>query len=377
MKILAINAGSSSLKFQLIEDEKEIMKGLFEKIGHDDSFYTIDGNQEKQLIKDHQTAALILIEKLKEKVDLTNITAVGHRVVHGGDKYQNAVLIDEQVINDIEKFQSLAPLHNPVNLLVIKLLSKYFKNMVAVFDTAFHQTIEKTQYIYPVPYEWYQKHQVRKYGFHGISHQYLMQKVTEINPNLKKIIICHLGNGCSITAINNQKSVETSMGFTPNAGLMMGTRAGDIDFNIIPYMMEKTNQSLSETINDLNKKSGLLGLSNISNDFREIPKDSIAYQKFMQIIVDYIAKYYVFLNGAEAIVFSGGIGENAQQLRQDICEKLKILDIEIAENKNQNNELIIHQTNSNTEIYVIPTNEEVLIYQETKKIIERENYESN
>ncbi len=377
MKILAINAGSSSLKFQLIEKEQIISSGLFEKIGHDDSFFTINQKQEKQIIKDHQAAVEILIEKLKEKVALTDITAVGHRVVHGGDKYQTAVLINQQVINDIEQLQTLAPLHNPINLLVIKLLSKYFEKMVAVFDTSFHHTIEKPQYIYPVPYQWYQKYQVRKYGFHGISHQYLSQKALELNPNLKKMIICHLGNGSSITAINNQKSVETSMGFTPNAGLMMGTRAGDIDFNIIPYIMEKTNQSLSETINDLNKKSGLLGLSNISNDFRDIPKESLAYQKFVQIIVDYIAKYYVFLNGVDAIIFSGGIGENAHQLRYDVCQKLKILKIKIDQNKNKNHETLIHEISSAIELYVISTNEELLIYSETKKIIERETYERN
>ena len=273
MKILAVNAGSSSLKFQAYEmpNEKVLISGTFERIGLDGSFYTVKVNGEKirkeALLPSHKEAVRILTEELlnyRVVEDLAEIKGVGHRVVHGGDIYSHSVQIDEKVLKDIDELSALAPLHNPANMIGIQAFQSVIPNavQVAVFDTAFHQTIERNRFLYPVPYEWYTRYKVRKYGFHGTSHMYIAGRVASImNRNDLKIISCHIGNGGSISAIQNGKCVDTSMGFTPNAGIMMGSRSGDIDVTLVPHVMKNTSMNIDEVINDLNKKSGLLGIS--------------------------------------------------------------------------------------------------------------------
>ena len=383
MKILSVNSGSSSLKFKMYEmpEEKEIISGVFERIGENNSFYTIKLNGEKIEKKveldNHEDAVKYLIEELIEnKVikSLEEVKGVGHRVVHGADKYASSVIITNDVIRDLEKFSDLAPLHNPANILGIKAFKKMIPNAVevAVFDTAFHQTMKEENYLYAVPYEWYTNYGVRKYGFHGISHHYLTKRMMEIlRKKDAKIITCHLGNGGSITAVCGGKCVDTSMGFTPNAGIIMGTRTGDIDGSIIPYMVEKTGKSLSEIINILNKNSGLLGISGVSNDSRDIEdgiangnkRCALAQKMFVQSIVDYIARYYVKLNGVDAICFAGGIGEKSIKTRKEIIEKLAVLGIKLDEQANnvRGKEALITTSDSGIPCYVIPTNEELMI----------------
>lgn len=393
MKIMSINAGSSSLKFSLFDmaTEEVLISGLFERIGIEGSGYTLKYKGDKIKVAtelpDHSVAVKILLEKLMELQvisTLEEIEGVGHRIVHGGDKYTKSVMVTDEVIDDIIRFSDFAPLHNPAHAICIKAFKEVLPKtpMVVVFDTAFHQTIEKARYLYPVPYHWYEEYHVRKYGAHGTSHRYIATKLAEElkNENLN-IISCHLGNGGSITAISNGKCVDTSMGFTPHAGIMMGTRSGDIDVSIVPYVMEKEGKSASEIMNDLNKKSGFLGVSEFSSDSRDIEegikqgneKCILAEEMFVNSVVKYIAQYYVLLGHVDAICFTAGIGENSVDTRLQIIEKLAPLGIKIDVEKNnvRGKFAKINSDDSTVEIYVIPTNEELMIAKDTMDIINR------
>ena len=392
MKIISINAGSSSLKFQLfnMDNETVIASGLFERIGIEGSFYTIKYNGEKITeeieLTNHTDAIKVLLDKLVALniiSSLDEIEGVGHRVVQGGDKYKESVIITDEVINDIESFKDLAPLHNPAGLLGINAVKEALPNvpMVAVFDTAFHQTMPESSYVYPVPYSWYSDYKVRKYGFHGTSHRYIALKTQEIlGRDDLKIISCHLGSGGSITAIENGKSIDTTMGFTPLAGIMMGTRSGDIDPSIIPYIMEKEGKNAGEIVDDLNKKSGLLGISEASPDWRDIQKGVsegdekclLAEEKYIKRVVAYIAEYYVLLNKADVIVFTAGMGENSVTLRKQVIDKLSALGIKIDEEANNTSGEIrkISADDSSTLVYVIPTDEELMIAKDTLKLVQ-------
>lgn len=391
MKILSVNAGSSSLKFQMYEmpEEKVLISGVFERIGISDSFYSIKLNGEKTkkeaVLKNHEDAVKILINELFEnKVieSLNEIEGVGHRVVHGGSKYASSIVIDEDVTNQIKELFDLAPLHNPANLLAINAFQRELPEVkqVAVFDTSFQQTIKPTEYIYPVPYEWYEEYGIRKYGFHGISHNYLANRMSEILGRTDfKLITCHLGGGCSIEAIENGKCVDASLGFSPNSGLMMGTRCGDIDSQMIPYVMDKSGMNLDEVMNALNKKSGFLGVSGKSSDSRDIEagvnkgdeRCILAQKMFVNRCVDYIAKYYVKLEGADAICFAAGLGENSITTRKQIIDKLKVLGIEIDDERNnvRGKETLISSDSSKVPVWVIPTDEELMIAKDTYKFI--------
>ena len=392
MKILSVNAGSSSLKFQAYEmpEEKVLISGTFERIGIDGSFYTVKINGEKikkeVSLPNHEEAVRILTEELLNYnvvEDLSEIKGVGHRVVHGGDIYSESAKIDDKVLNDIESLFSLAPLHNPANMIGIKAFQSIIPNavQVAVFDTAFHQTIENDRFLYPVPYEWYTKYAVRKYGFHGTSHKYIANRTAEImNRNDLKVISCHIGNGGSVSAIKNGICIDTSMGFTPNAGIMMGSRSGDIDVTLVPHVMKNTGMSIDDIVNSMNKKSGLLGISEVSSDFRDVisavkegnEQAILARTMYIERIVDYIARYYVELNGCDAIVFTAGVGENNADIRKDILNRLAVLGIEVDEdvNANADGEALITTSTSKIAAYVIPTDEEVMIARDTFSFIQ-------
>ena len=391
MKIISINAGSSSLKFSLFDmnDESVIASGNFERIGIDGSFYTIKYNGEKisqdVLLNTHTDAVKILFEKLISLgviKSLDEIDGVGHRIVHGGSKYSSSVLVDDEVISNINECKSFAPLHNPAHILGINAFREILPDvpMSVVFDTAFHQSMDEVSYLYPVPYSWYSDYQVRKYGAHGTSHKYIAESVKKIlgRENFK-LISCHIGNGGSICAIKDMKCIDTSMGFTPLAGIMMGTRSGDIDPSIIPYVMEKEGKNASEIIDDLNKKSGLIGLSEFSSDMRDIvskcdegdSKAILAKNKYVRRVVDYISQYYVLLGGADMIVFTAGVGENNVPIRREICEKLSCLGIKLDLDKNNiRGEMVkISSNDSSVDVYVIPTDEELMIARETLNLI--------
>ena len=387
MKILSVNAGSSSLKFQMYEmpEEKVLISGVFERIGIGNSFYTIKLNGEKikkeREVSNHEEAVKILTEELLEnKVvsSLDEIEAIGHRMVHGGDKYQTSTIIDEDVIKATEEFLDLAPIHIPANLTGVRAFQKIIPNAtaVAVFDTSFHQTLPKEAYIYPVPYEWYEKYGVRKYGFHGTSHKYVSMRMNEIlGRDDTKIITCHIGSGGSVSAVLNGKSIDTSLGFTPNSGIMMGTRSGDIDSSIIPFIVKEAGLSLSEVDNILNKKSGLLGVSKKYSDSRDIENGIkngdelciLAQEIYVRKIVEYIAKYYVLLGGCDAIVMTAGVGENSINTRKQIIEKLSVLGIELDEERNniRGEEAKITKDSSKVPVWVIPTDEELMIARDT------------
>ncbi len=393
MKIMSINAGSSSLKFSLFDmkTEEVLISGLFERIGIEGSSYTLKFNDQKTKVEaeleDHLVAVKILLEKLIELEIISNleeIEGIGHRVVHGGDKYADTVMITDEVIDDIVRFSDFAPLHNPAHVLCIKAFKEVLPKtiMTAVFDTAFHQTIEKSRYLYAVPYSWYEDYNIRKYGAHGTSHRYISLFLKEQLKNEKlNIISCHLGNGGSICAIKNGKCVDTSMGFTPHAGIVMGTRSGDIDVSIVPYMMEKEGKSADEIMNDLNKKSGFLGISGESSDSRDIEEGVkegkerciLAEEMFVNSIVKYIATYYVLLEHTDAIVFTAGIGENSPETRKKVIRKLACLGIKIDEEKNDFMGKFekVSTPDSSVEVYVVPTNEELLIARDTLEIINR------
>ena len=392
MKILSVNAGSSSLKFQAYEmpEEKVLISGNFERIGSvNDSFYTIKINGEKIVkeasLANHEDAVNLLTKELLENKivnDLDEIKGIGHRVVHGGDLFDKTVIINDEIVEQISDLSVLAPLHNPGAVIGMKAFKRFIPGATAtaVFDTAFHQTMQPETYLYALPYEWYTDYKVRRYGAHGTSHKFVANRLSEIlNKNDIKVIVCHIGNGASITAIENGKCVDTSMGFTPNAGVVMGTRTGDFDASIIPYMMEQANLSSKDIDTIINKKSGLLGISNISNDHRDI-EDGItnndercilAEKIYIRRIVDYIAKYYVLLNGVDAIAFTAGVGENSHKVRKRVIDRLSILGIKLDEEANKINgeETLITTTDSSVACYVIPTDEELMIARDTYNLI--------
>lgn len=390
MKILSVNAGSSSLKFQMYEmpEEKVLISGVFERIGIENSFYTIKLNGEKikkeAVLNNHTDAVKILTNELLENnivSDLSEIKAIGHRMVHGGEKYASSVLLTEDVIKTVEELSDLAPLHNPANLVGVRAFKEVIPSAVAVgvFDTAFHQTMEEENFLYPVPYEWYKEYGVRKYGFHGTSHKYVSEKMASIlGKEETKIITCHIGNGGSLAAVKNGKCIDTSMGFTPNAGIIMGSRSGDIDASLIPFVMKKTGMNISEIDNALNKKSGLLGISGVSSDSRDIEdgiksgndRCKLAQEMYVNKIVKYIAEYYVELGGADAIVFTAGVGENSITTRKQIIDKLACLGIKLDEQRNnvRAEVALISTDDSSVKVYVIPTDEEVMIARDTYKL---------
>lgn len=391
MKIMAINAGSSSLKFSLFEmnTKKCIASGYFERVGLDGSFYTIKYNGEKIkeeiAMPNHTVAVEILLERLISIGiinDLKEIEGIGHRLVHGGDKYKGSVVITDEVVEDLRRYSELAPLHNPANILGIEAVKKALPNvkMVGVFDTAFHQTMDEEAFIYPVPYEWYTNYGVRKYGFHGTSHCYISKQIPRIlGKDEYKAIICHLGSGGSISAVKNGKCIDTTMGFTPLAGIMMGTRSGDIDPSIIPFVMQKENKTADEVVNDLNKKSGFLGVSQKYSDSRDINNAmnegdklcKLAFDKYTKTVVDYIASYYVELGGCDIICFTAGVGENSPENRLAIMEKLACLGVKVdlENNKTRGEEIKISTDDSSIACYVVPTNEELMISEDTLALI--------
>ena len=393
MKIISINAGSSSLKFSLfnMDDESVIASGLFERIGIEGSKYTIKFRGEKVSqeieLTNHTDAVKVLLDKLVDLEiihSLDEIDGVGHRLVHGKDKYSESVLINDEVVSDLDKFKDFAPLHNPANILGINAFREVLPEvpMVGVFDTAFHQTMNPATYLYSVPYSWYQDYGVRKYGFHGTSHRYITKMVAKLLGKEEfRLISCHIGNGGSITAVKDGKCVDTSMGFTPLAGIMMGTRSGDIDPSIIPYVMEQEGKNASEVVDDLNKRSGLFGMSEYSSDMRDIlekcdlqdEKAIIARDKYVRRVVDYIAQYYVLLGGADVIVFTAGVGENSIPVRRQICEELACLGVKIDLDKNnKRGEVVkISTEDSSIQVYVIPTDEELMIARDTLDLINR------
>ncbi len=387
MKILSVNTGSSSLKFQLYEmpEEKVLISGVFERIGIGESFYTIKINGEKIKkeveLKDHKVAFEYLVKELLENnivKSLDEIKGIGNRVVQGGSYFDKTEKVDEEVISKIDELSALAPLHNPAAIVGIRAEQEVIPNalLTVVFDTAFHQTMSEENYLYALPYEWNSEYKIRRYGAHGTSHKYITLKANEIlGRNDTKLITCHIGNGASISAVKNSKCVNTSMGLTPNAGLIMGSRCGDIDATIIPYIMEKTNLSTKEIDNILNKKSGLLGISGVSSDFRDInagidagnERCKLAYKMFIKRIIDYIAKYYVELNGCDAIIFTAGIAENSSKMRRDVINGLNILGIKVDEKRNNSieKETKISSDDSSVPCYVIATDEEVMIARDT------------
>ena len=374
-----------------MNDESVIVSGVFDRIGIDNSFYKIKFNgetiKEEIELPTHTEAVNVLLNKL---IDLNiinsydEIKGVGHRILHGGEKYSESVLITDEVIESIKELTPLGPLHHPGEIAGILALKEVLPEvpMVAVYDTAFHQTMEEEAYLYPVPYEWYENYKVRKYGFHGTSHKYIAETVKKIlGKDSFRLISCHIGNGGSICAIKDGKCVDTSMGFTPLAGIMMGTRSGDIDPAIIPYVMEKEGKNASEIVDDLNKKSGVLGLSQLCSDMRDLvsacdegnSQAIKAKNKYVRRVVDYIAQYYVLLGGADIIVFTAGVGENNVAIRREICEKLSCLGIKIDLDLNnvRGEEAKISTDDSSVLVYTIPTNEELMIARDTVRIMNR------
>ena len=396
-KYLVINCGSSSLKFSLYDmpEEKVITKGYIEKIGLDDSFWTINYNDNKitgaKKLNNHSEAVRVMIDELinnKIITDMNEIVGIGHRVLHGGELYNDSVIIDDKVLNNIIDLTNLGPLHHPGEIAGIKAMQEYLPNtkQVAVFDTAFHQTMPKYNYLYAVPYEWYTKYKVRRYGFHGTSHKYITNKMQEIlNKKDVNLIICHVGSGASITCIKNGISCDTSMGLTPLDGLVMGTRSGSIDPSIIKFVVDEGNYSLDEVMNDLNKNSGLKGICG-KNDFRDMmnmindgnEQAKLAYEVFMDSIIKHIAEYYFELGGqVDAIVFTAGILENNTKIREDIINKLSgamnvFIDIDSNDNIGYGHELkmgVITSEESSIPVYVVPTDEEVMIVRDTYGLI--------
>lgn len=396
-KYLVINGGSSSLKFSLYEmpSEKIICKGYIEKIGSEDSFWNISYNGDKisgsKYLKDHSEAVRVMIDELiNNKIinDMKEIRGVGHRVLHGGEIYSESVMIDDKVLKDIEDLTVLGPLHHPGELAGIKAMIDVLSGVkqVAVFDTAFHQTMPRENYIYAVPYEWYKKYSVRRYGFHGTSHKYITESMqNKLGKKDVNLIICHVGSGASITCVKNGKSFDTSMGLTPLDGLVMGTRSGAIDPSIIKFVVDQTGMSLDDVTNELNKNSGLKGLCG-KNDFRDVvalktqgeDTANLAYDVFMDSIIKHIAEYYFELEGCvDAVIFTAGIGENNITLREDIVNKLsKVMGIKLNKENNDNigyghdmKEGIITTEDSKVMVMVMPTDEEVMIVRDTYNII--------
>ncbi|MCR6515133.1 acetate kinase [Clostridium sp. LY3-2] len=395
MKILIINCGSSSLKYRLmnIETEEAIADGLVERIGLDASRLVQKVNGEKYIvdaeIKDHNDAINEVIKALTDKThgvieDMTEITAVGHRVVHGGEKYNESVLIDESVIDYLTEISNLAPLHNPANIIGIKSCQKHMPNvpMVAVFDTAFHQTLKPESFIYAIDYNLYKNNKIRKYGFHGTSHKYVSNKLAEVlGKDLKdlKIVSCHLGNGASLAAIKDGKSMDTTMGFTPLAGVPMGTRCGNIDPSIIPFLITDCGYKMEEVSDILNKKSGVLGISGVSSDFRDIEEAAengnerakLALDIFHYRIRAEIGALIANMGGVDAIIFTAGVGENSPETREECLKGFEFLGLELDKEKNKVRGKIAEITTEKSKVkaFVIPTNEELMIAKDTKKLI--------
>ncbi len=392
MKILVINCGSSSLKYQLIDmdGEKVISKGTYERIG-EKSFLTHKINGEKYVlqnpVENHKQALDFVISQLLNKdypsiSDVNEINAIGHRVVHGGDLFSESVIIDDKVIKSIEDCSNLAPVHNPCAIVGIKACQEIMpgKPMVAVFDTAFHQTIPEERYIYPIPYKYYEKYKIRKYGFHGTSHFYVSNRIAEIlNRKDLKVINCHLGQGASICAIENGKSVETSMGLSPVSGIPMCSRSGDLDPSIVTFLMDNEKLDTKQINNILNQESGLYGMSGVSKDVRDIEaaqdekneRAILALKQYKYTIAGFIAKYVMAMQGVDVITFTGGVGENQVRIRADICKYLEYMGVKIDSEKNQTKgeEIKISTDDSKVQVWIIPTNEELIIARDTLKLI--------
>ncbi|AXV42145.1 acetate kinase [Staphylococcus warneri] len=407
--ILAINAGSSSLKFQLIRmpEEKTVTKGVVERIGMDDSIFTILVEGEKLTevrdIKDHEEAVNLMLEKFKEHhiiEDINEIQGTGHRVVHGGETFPKSVVVTDEVEQQIEALSELAPLHNPANLMGIRAFRKLLPEIphVAVFDTSFHQTMPEQAYLYSLPYRYYEDYGIRKYGFHGTSHKYVSRRAAEILGKPiedLRIISCHIGNGASIAAIDGGESIDTSMGFTPLAGVTMGTRSGNLDPALIPYIMEKTGKNADEVLNILNKESGLLGITGTSSDLRDLTEEAkhgrhrarVALDLFASKIHKYIGSYAARMHGVDVIVFTAGIGENSHIIRGKVLEGLEFMGVYWDPKKNENlhgEEGDINYPHSPVKVLVVPTDEEVMISRdvikygglETEETSSEENVES-
>ncbi len=397
MNILVINCGSSSLKYQLINTngEEVLAIGLVERIGIEGSVikHETTGKDKvviEEVMNDHKRALELVLESLVHDeygavASLEEIDAVGHRVVHGGEAFAESVLINDEVMKALEDCIELAPLHNPPNIIGIEACQELMPNtpMVGVFDTAFHQTIPAENYIYPLPYEYYENYRVRRYGFHGTSHKYVSQRAAEmLGKDIEdiKMITCHLGNGSSITAVDGGKSIDTSMGFTPLEGLAMGTRCGDIDPAIIPFIMEKEGLSKEEINNVMNKESGVLGVSGLSSDFRDLEiaanegneRARLALDIFITRATKYVAAYAASMNGLDAIVFTAGIGENSGVLREDICKNLEFLGVKVDKELNdmRGKEAFVNTEDSKVKVLVIPTNEELMIARDTLRLVE-------
>ena len=395
MKILVLNCGSSSLKYQLInmETDEVLASGKYERIGEEEAFITHKALGKKVKIEksayDHKEAIEFTLEQFtnpeyKVIESLEEINAIGHRVVHGGEIFKQSAVIDDKVIEQIKECSEFAPLHNPAAVLGMEACRKVMpgKPMVAVFDTTFHQTMPKEKYIYPIPYEYYKKYGVRKYGAHGTSHMYVSRRLAEIeNKPVEelKIVTCHLGQGASICAVKNGKSLDTSMGLTPLGGIPMVTRSGDLDPSVLTYLMKKENLSAQEMEDILNKKSGLMGISGLAPDFRVMEEESnngnesakIAIEEFNYAIASYITKYAMAMDGADYIIFTGGIGENQVNIRKGICEKLTFMGVKLDNEANQirGEEKVISTEDSSIKMYVIPTNEELMIAKETMNLV--------
>ncbi|TDT61618.1 acetate/propionate family kinase [Fonticella tunisiensis] len=398
MKILVINCGSSSLKYQLIDmsDESVMAKGLVERIGIEGSVLThrpegMDKVVIESPMNDHKDAIKLVLDALVDEKhgvikDMSEISAVGHRVVHGGEKYSESVLINDDVMKTLEECTHLAPLHNPPNLIGINACKALMPDtpMVAVFDTAFHQTMPKHAYMYALPYELYEKYGIRRYGFHGTSHRYVSLIASEMlgkDISECRIITCHLGNGASLAAVNKGKSVDTSMGFTPLEGLVMGTRCGDIDPAIVTFLQKEEGMDSEEVNNIMNKKSGVLGLSGVSSDFRDIEgaaengneRAKLALDAFHYRVRKYIGAYAAAMGGVDAVVFTAGLGENSPKTRLEVCKGLEFLGIEIDEAKNnvRGKKVDVSTENARVKVFVIPTNEELMIARDTMEIVSR------
>ena len=395
MKILVVNCGSSSLKYQLIdsETEKALAVGLCERIGIDGRLNHRPAGGDKVVMEialpNHEVAIQSVLAALTDAnhgviASLDEINAVGHRVVHGGEKFASSVVITDEVMAAIEECNDLAPLHNPANLIGINACKTIMPGvpMVAVFDTAFHQTMPKTAYLYGIPHEYYDKYKIRRYGFHGTSHSFVSKRAIDIaglDKNNSKVIVCHLGNGASITAVKNGESVDTSMGLTPLEGLIMGTRSGDIDPAIIEFIAHKEGKSIDEIMNILNKKSGVYGMSGVSSDFRDLENASNegnvlaqeAFEVFCYRVAKYVGAYVAAMNGVDAIAFTAGLGENDKRMRKYVCEYLGYLGITLDDEKNQvrGEERIVSTEDSKVKVIVVPTNEELAIARETVALL--------
>mgnify|MGYP004666432829 FL=1 len=394
MKILVLNSGSSSLKYQLIimDTEEVLAKGNVERIGQNNSFLTHKVGDEKHKfekpVSNHEKAIKFVLKKLQSSVygvikSPDEIYAIGHRIVHGGEKFTKPVIIDDEVMRGIEECIELAPLHNPAAILGIKACQAVMpgKKNVAVFDTAFHQTIPEESYIYPIPYKYYEKYKIRRYGFHGTSHEYVANRAAEmLGEDIKnlKIVNCHLGQGASVCAIKYGKSVDTSMGFTPLAGIPMGTRSGDLDPSVVTFIAKFRNHTPDEMDEILNKKSGVYGISEVSVDFRDIEAEAkdgdknaqMALDNFAYNVAQFVAKYAVSMGGIDVLTFTAGVGEKAPISRKQICDYLKFIGVELDYEKNnlRNQEAEISSENSKVKILVVPTNEELLIARATKEL---------